>query len=408
MRILHVIPAVAPRYGGPSGAIAPMCRALAGLGVESAIATTDADGEARLAVPTGTFTSWEGVPTVFFRKDFSESFKYAPTLGAWLDAHVREYDLVHVHAVLSYAPIAAAGACRRAGVPYIVRPLGTLATWSLRQKPVRKRLLLRLAGRRLLAGASAVHYTSDEERRDVEERLQLSNGAVVPLGIDPDLLAQPVPVRTSDLYILVLSRLHPKKNLGALIESFSHVVKRPGYDCWRLVIAGQGDERYERALRARVEACGVGSRVAFLGWVEGALKRELLAKASLFAMPSLQENFGVSLVEALACAVPVIVARDLDLAGLVEREHAGWVVAGDGPSLEAGLAAALGDPGERDRRGWAARSLARPFAWPAVAGRLLELYKRVLLDRPGAPVRAAAPVLPDPLLAAADSRRPDA
>src|SRR6476659_9965568 len=114
MRVLHVIPAVARRYGGPSSAIAPMCRALAEQGVDTLIVSTDADGPDRLPVTRGEPTSWRGVPAIFFRRDFSESFKYSRALGSWMARNVRDFDVVHIHAVLSHAPLTAAHACRRA------------------------------------------------------------------------------------------------------------------------------------------------------------------------------------------------------------------------------------------------------------------------------------------------------
>src|SRR5216683_7337951 len=126
MRVLHVIPSVAPRYGGPSNAVLAMCRALGRKGVDVLIATTDADGEGRLPVEHGRVTSYGGTPAIFFPRQWSEAFKYSHPLAHWLDQHVADFDAVHVHAVFSHACLAAGQACRRAGVPYVVRPLGTL------------------------------------------------------------------------------------------------------------------------------------------------------------------------------------------------------------------------------------------------------------------------------------------
>src|SRR5215469_17035291 len=103
-----------------------MCRAILEAGSDALVVTTDADGRGRLDVPLGTITAFEGVPTIFFRRQATESLKWSAPLAAWLRAHVAEYDVVHAHAVFSHAPLAAARACRAAGVPYIVRPLGTL------------------------------------------------------------------------------------------------------------------------------------------------------------------------------------------------------------------------------------------------------------------------------------------
>lgn len=397
MRVLHVIPSVAPRYGGPSSAIAPMCRSLADQGMQPLILTTDADGPGRLDVPLGRETTWEGVPTVFFPRDFTEAYKYSRGLGRWVSHHVRDFSIVHVHAVLSYAPLAAAAACRRAGIPYVVRPLGTLDPWSLGQKRFRKRLLLALGARRMLAGAAAIHYTATEEKRLAEKELGLSGGVVIPIGIDADLLAQPVATaeeRSSDPYVLVLSRLHPKKNLEPLIEAFARITAKGGrLASWRLVLAGIGQPEYVQRLARLVEQVGARDRIAFAGWAGGDVKRRLLLGASLFALPSLQENWGISLMEALASGLPAIVSDRVDLASVVDAARAGWVVQVDEASLRAGLIEAMSSPAERDVRGAAGRTLARQFAWPRVAGELAALYRRVCrvsAEEAGEPLSASA------------------
>jgi len=80
--VLHVIPAVAPRYGGPSHAIVGMARALPDQGIRVLIATTDADGPQRLPVEAGAMRTWEGIPAIFFRRQWSEAFKYSRPLAA--------------------------------------------------------------------------------------------------------------------------------------------------------------------------------------------------------------------------------------------------------------------------------------------------------------------------------------
>src|SRR4051794_2864178 len=107
-----------------------MCRALRKQGTDVLIATTDADGPSRLAVELGRTIDFQGVPTIFFARQWSERFSYSRPLARWLDRQVANFDAVHIHAVFSHACIAAARACRRHLVPYIVRPLGSLDPWS--------------------------------------------------------------------------------------------------------------------------------------------------------------------------------------------------------------------------------------------------------------------------------------
>jgi glycosyltransferase involved in cell wall biosynthesis len=383
MKVLHVIPAVAKRYGGPSVAVFGMCRALEAVGIETRIATTDADGPGRLDVPHGSPVCYEGVAAVFFPREWSESFKYSGALARWLSTAVGEYDVVHVHSVFNHSSLAAARASRRMGVPFIVRPLGTLDPWSMARKGLRKRLLWSLYARRILMAASAFHYTTEEERRRTETSLGLARGVVVPLGVDvPDPRVHPTPARLDGAlgaledarYVLVLSRLHAQKGLEYLVDAFLSV---PDHPEWRLVLAGSGDRGYTEALRARARERGGEGRVLFPGWIEGDVKAAVLQGAALVALPSHKESFALGAVEALAAGVPVLLSPGVNLARDIEAAGAGWVAGAS--SLRTTLIEALSDPGERTRRGAAGRAFVQSrFTWSSIAEQLRRLYLGVM------------------------------
>jgi glycosyltransferase involved in cell wall biosynthesis len=388
VKVLHVIPAIAPRYGGPSQAILGMCRALANEGVEVLIATTDADGRHRLQVECGTETSYAGVPTIFFARQWSESFQYSRPLAAWLNANVARFDVVHIHAIFCHPCLAAARAAQRHGVPYIVRPLGTLDPWSLRQKPLRKQLFLRLVGQRMLDGAAAIHYTAEAEKHTVETTLGVDRGVVVPLGVDEQHF---VNARDSNLeiskriaadgpYVLSLGRLHPVKGLELLIQTFLSATDTIDLRHWRLVIVGDGDTAYARHLEQLGR--GVDNRVRFTGWLNGKNKMAVLQGASLFAAPSHHENFGVAAVEAMACGVPLLISPHYGLAQEVDAAGAGWISRANASAMTEVLGRALRDSSERARRGLAARELARSrFSWSGVAAQLRQLYADIMAMR---------------------------
>lgn len=394
MKILHVIPAIAPRYGGPSTAVIQMCRALATAGAEVHLAATDADGPGRLPYPPGEWSEIEGIPTILFRRQFSEALKYSAPLAAWLRGAVSDYDVVHVHALLSHACLAAAAACRASQVPYVVRPLGTLDRWSLAQKPLRKRVLLALNGRKALAEAAAVHYTAIGEQRLVEGAFETKRGFVAPLGIDDAILDEEA---VSDLeryggpYVLALSRLHPVKALDALIDAFgdAYTIARK----WRLVIAGDGDDAYVRKLKMRAAESAAATAIEFRGWVDGESKRDLLRRAALYALPSHHENFGVSLAEALARGVPAIVSSHVLIGDDLAAANAAWVTPNDRSSLTTTLLHAMTDDETRREKSVAARQFARDLAWPRVAARLMDVYTSLLTEAPAPRVHApfAAP-----------------
>jgi glycosyltransferase involved in cell wall biosynthesis len=377
-RILHVIPALAARYGGPSIAAVGMCRALTRAGVETLIVTTDADGPGRLNVPIGQVTDTSGIPTIYFRRRGSDAYKWAQGLSAWLTGHVREFDLVHVHAVFSHASMAAGQAAQAAGVPFVVRPLGTLDPWSVARHGWRKRALFGIGLRRTLEAASAMHYTTRAEQQLAESAQPwLPRGVVVPLGVDDGLFEAGECPDPSQPYVLAMSRLDPKKGTDLLIRAFNSVCVRPSGARWRLVIAGDGQEGYVNQLKALASAGPGAPRVVFPGWVDGPRREWWLRHASIFTLPSAQENFGIALGEAMACGVPVVVTPGVNLAAEIAAAGAGWAVERSVEALAAALHTAVTDGAERARRGLAARKLAEQFRWAAVARALEAFYATV-------------------------------
>src|SRR5262249_43994683 len=130
-------------------------------------------------------------------------------------------------------------------------------------------------------GAAAIHYTTAGEQRLAEAALGLRRGVVIPLGIDESLLAAGAapeglrpdrPPPGGAPYVLILSRLHPKKAVDVFAEVFLEVTRRPEFGHWRLVVAGDGEARYVAALKRRVERAGGAGRVHFTGWLSGAEK----------------------------------------------------------------------------------------------------------------------------------------
>lgn len=388
MRVLHVIPAIAPGYGGPSQAVIQMCQALRCEDVEVLIATTDADGEARLAVENGKPVVYESVPTIFFPRQWNEAFKYSHPLARWLDKNVEDFDVVHIHAVFSHSSLAAARACKNKKVPYIVRPLGSLDPWSLSQKRFAKKILFRMGVNQMLNSACVIQYTTLAEKQLAEDALGINSGVVVPLGVHQESLRgsaenfrELLPKLANSPYVLMLSRLHHKKNIESLLEVFSAVTKQGDEKKWKLVIAGVGEHDYvEKLKRLAFERCG--DSVIFAGWLDGARKAAALRGAELVAMPSLQENFGLSVVEALACGVPVLISTQVNLSDEIQAAGAGWVVNLEDDSLQRGLTEALRDTRERRARGAAGERLVRSrYTWPTVAKQLKALYGGLRLGR---------------------------
>ena len=372
MRVLHVIPSVSERSGGPATAIVPMCRALMQQGIDvQLLSTTDGLSETHDGV------EYKGVPAIFFQPQFGASFKYSRQLASWLSSNIRNFDLAHTHAVFNHSSVAASQACRKAGVPYIIRPLGTLDPWSMAQKSLRKRLFWQLSGKAMLHDAAAVHYTSEVEKLSTEGLLGLNHGRVIALGINANSSHSNGQVR-GEPYVLVLSRLHPKKGLDVFIDAFLSFIEKQEAANWRLVIAGDGPPDYVSKLKAKVAASSHSDRIEFTGWLDEDKKQAALAGASLLALPSYQENFGLCVMEALSHSVPVLVSPNVNLAAEIVSANAGWIAAVDKDALTAKLTEALTDPQELAKRGRAGKQLSQRYTWENVATGLVDLYTEVL------------------------------
>jgi len=384
MKVLHVIPSLSAVHGGPTRALALMERALSGLGVQVETVTSDDDGPGRhLDKPCGVTLAENGVTRRYFHKrvDF---YKASPAMGRWLVCHVRDYDLLHIHALFSYSSMAAARAARRAGVPYVIRPLGTLNRYGVSQRrPWLKRASLALLEGPALRAAAAVHFTSVDEQREAEALRLPLRGVVIPLGVEAGPPADVALVRAQFAgladapYLLYLSRLDPKKNLEGLLEAFGRLPLQ--WSMVRLLVAGAGEARYVAGLQDRTARLGLSDRVVWAGHVEGELKASALAGALAFVLPSFSENFGIAAAEALMAGLPCVLGQGVAIAGEVAEAGAGLAVAPDADSIAVALTAVLSDPQGRNRMAASAKTLAqRAYSAETMGERLVALYQQIL------------------------------
>jgi len=146
-------------------------------------------------------------------------FKVSVGLGRWLKDNITAFDVVHAHALFSFAPVAAAYLARRAGVPYVLRPLGVLARYGMTQHhPFIKRVSFEIIERGLIESASAVHFTSLAEQAEAEALGLKCKSAVIPLGIDIGNVSRGTHSRGKNLdtfNLLFLSRIEKKRTSKA-------------------------------------------------------------------------------------------------------------------------------------------------------------------------------------------------
>jgi glycosyltransferase involved in cell wall biosynthesis len=382
MRVLHVIPSLAARTGGPAVAAVEFARIASEAGIESTIFATEAaypagTGKGRLVEQDELVQTPSDVTLRLFPLRRPYRLSRSPELRRALRREVGRFDAVHVHS-LYLAPQRDAGreAARRS-VPYVVSPHGSLDPWLRRRGKGRKALAGAVWQRRMLRQAAALHFTSGEEARLAGKVAPGVPKIVVPLGIDVAAFEQlPPPADYGDgPVVLFLGRIAAKKGLDVLVRSFAIVSRR--FAEARLVIAGPDDEGLRPELEALARREGVGDRVIFPGMLRGDDKLAALAAADVWALSSHTENFGIAVVEALAAGVPTVISPAINLAGEIERAGAG-VVSETRPEAFAGaLVHLLEDEERRVLYAERGRAFARTYDWKTVAPQIVELYEEV-------------------------------
>ncbi|MEE2972311.1 MAG: glycosyltransferase [Planctomycetota bacterium] len=333
MRILHYMQAIDFRHGGPPRAVVDQVATMHDRGHEAGLLTTIVEDVPPTWVDGSTA---ESTPEVVQLPAVAGPLNRLSSDGCRLAKEVvGRYDIVHLHGVWETSNLQIAAACRAAGTPYVVSLRGMLDDWAMRQKPWKKQLYLLLGGRAFLQGAAAVHCTAEYERQQSRRRFGRARAEVIPNLVDLRPYADrpdPVPARNTwpeidreeQTTVLFLSRLHPGKGVDMLIDAVATLRAR-GEDL-HLVIAGNGTEEYERFLRRRADDAGLTDHITWTGFISGDVKLSLFAAADVFALPTMQENFGFVMFEALAAGTPVVSSNLVDTRDEIAASGGGVVV----------------------------------------------------------------------------------
>jgi len=387
LRILHVISSLAPRYGGPTQVCLELCQELARRGEQAAIYTTNIDGRGELDVPLDHPLWTNGVEVRYFPVQKPRPYVMSWPLARALRRAIPGQDIVHIHSLYLFPSAAAAYYCRRAGVPYLVRPHGTLDPYLFRRHRRRKVLYERLFEWRNLNRAAAIHFTTRDEEELARPLGLRARGVIVSPGVHPERYAEGPdhaafvevwPEMRGRRVVLFLGRLNFKKGLDLLAKAFGELGRRR--EDVHLMLAGP-DDGYGDTVRRWLKAEGVLHRCTFAGMLLGSRKLAALRNADVFVLPSYTENFGVAVVEAMACRLPVIISNRVNIWREVAEARAGLVVGCDANEVSRAIAAVLDDPASRAAMTERARRLvAARFTWAVAGQRMVEVYREILAE----------------------------
>jgi glycosyltransferase involved in cell wall biosynthesis len=369
MRVVHVVPDLAPESGGPAENVPRLCAALREAGVAAELLTVG-------AVP-GSLPP--DLPARGLRAAMPARLRRSPELARALTE--APADVLHAHCLWQLPLGYAARAAHRRRLPLVISPRGMLAPWSLRRSALLKLVARLLVHPGAFGRAAGWHATSEQEARDIAAYGLTQPVCVAPNGIEPPA-DDPVAARAAYLAVapelrgrrvlLFYSRFHPKKRVLELVRDFAALAAT--HPQWHLLLAGIPQAYTPERLLQEARAAGLAGRVTAL---DGRSLPKPYALAELFVLPTHDENFGRAIAEALAHGLPVLTTRGTPWSE-VETWGAGrWVtLEGVRPALDQLLALApdtLRQMGERGRT-----AVLERYAWPVVVRPLVEFYRELL------------------------------
>jgi glycosyltransferase involved in cell wall biosynthesis len=296
---------------------------------------------------------------------------------------IGRFDALHIHELWHYPHYAAASASQKAGVPYIISPLGGFAPTAIKKGRLKKRLYSALIRGRLTGHAAMYHALTADEASDTADHVDDIPVDVVPLGVDPSQFEslpdaeefdRLFPELQGKRIVLFMGRLNAIKGLDILIPGFG--LAATGRDDLHLVIAGP-DAGYESKARELVSSASLESKVSIIGPIYGQTKLAALSRADIFALTSYGEGFSVAILEALAASLPVIITRECHFPA-VSKSGAGLEIGLDATEFGRALISLVDRPRMLTEMSAKARSMAMgPYSWDTVGSAFHDIYKQV-------------------------------
>jgi glycosyltransferase involved in cell wall biosynthesis len=327
MRILHLIQSADPATGGPIEVIRQLGLATGHEHIHEV---------ASLDPPAAPFA--QSFPLPLHLLGPGSFLGYSSRLIPWLVENARQYDFIVVHGLWRFVSFGSWIAFRRLQVRYGVMTHGMLDPWFKLKYPLKhlkKCLFWPWTEYRLIRDAQVVIFTCEEERRlarrsfwpyrciETVTPIAVSGPSSFDRLVAKSAFVKSFPELSRKRCLLYLGRIQEKKGGLLLIEAFARMAKL-NPDIF-LVMAGPGPEAYVSNLRSLASALGVADRIVWTGMIQGDLKWGAFHHAEAFVLPSHHENFGISVVEALACGTPVLISDKVQIWREIAESGAGLV-----------------------------------------------------------------------------------
>lgn len=377
LRILQIVTLISPdaAYGGPERVAFNQTAALTRLGHAATVAAAVRGYDAAHPAPT----ERDGVPIAGFRAvtalpGIGFAGLSAPGMVAWFLRRRRDFDVVHVHVARDLVTLPIGTAAAAAGLPVVLQSHGMIdPSDKLAAKPLDRMLTLPLLRR-----AHRILYLNDTEHANLIEVA----GPDLPYthlinGVTPDQPADPGRVDVVP-EVVMLCRMHARKRPTAFVEAAVALLRSGARARFTLIGPDEGEMD---AVQRMIDASGFGDAITWIGALEQTATAARMREAAVYVLPSVDEPYPMSVLEAMSVGLPVVVLDDNGLAPTVSRYGGGLVVDRSIEALTEAIGTLVADAQMRARMGAAARTaIVETHSIDAVAERLAEVYRSAVVE----------------------------
>lgn len=292
-------------------------------------------------------------------------------------------DILHIHGVWMPENFWVSKYGKVHSIPYVINPRGDTEVARInydKLKKLKKNIVWKLYSKGIVNNAACIIATSEQERDSIRTLGSKVPVAIIPNGIELDAFPKEVVHNHGEKRVLLfLSRVNPIKGIEYLIDAWGQLDTNLTNQ-WELHIAGNSDPKdYIDTLKAKVDSLGLSESIKFIGPVTGEAKMRKYQDSNLFILPTLNENFGNVVAEAMMCECPVITTKNAPWSCLSEDE-CGWWVDLSVEDLKSTLQEAMNlSDDERHKLGKKSREcIVNRFSAQSVAKKTMKVYEWVL------------------------------
>lgn len=363
IKSIHIVPSIHTEASGPSYSVPKLCEALAQQGETV---------ELHVLAPTPESTSKSYAVHGHHAWPVVQRLGISPSMHKALKQAAKEAQIMHNHSLWMLPNIYPLLAIRNSGCRLVTSPRGTLSEYALNRSRWLKKLFWGLGQGDILKKSSCLHATSEMEYCEIRRKGVKAPVAIIPNGIETPGDRKKDKIEKQLRRLLFLGRIHPKKGIDVLIRAWAKIEKQ--FTDWELYILGPDNDNYLYQMNTLARHLSI-KRINFAGAVYGSAKSQAYWSADLFVLPSYSENFGMTVVEALAHGIPAIVSKGAPWQGLETHRCGWWIEIGEEPLIECLEEALTLSPEELAKRGALGRTwIERDFSWTRVGEMMHKTY----------------------------------